>query len=106
MEQALKRLHPYTIGHMGDLNEWYYDWDDWDFQHRHQSHLIGLYPGNHLTDLTLQKAAIRSLEIKGDDRLEYGLAHQPLGTIEEWGEGLSDIPQTVDCRRTREKQHA
>ena len=66
MEQALARLHPYTIGHMGDLNEWYYDWDDWDFQHRHQSHLIGLYPGHHLTDVTLQKAAARSLEIKGD----------------------------------------
>ena len=67
MEQALKRLHPYTIGHMGDLNEWYYDWDDWDFLHRHQSHLIGLYPGNHLTDPILQKAAARSLEIKGDE---------------------------------------
>ena len=66
MEQALARLHPYTIGHMGDINEWYYDWDDWDFQHRHQSHLIGLYPGNHLTDATLLKAAERSLEIKGD----------------------------------------
>ena len=66
MEQALARLHPYTIGHMGDLNEWYYDWDDWDFQHRHQSHLIGLFPGSHLTDATLQKAAERSLEIKGD----------------------------------------
>lgn len=59
MEKALARLHPYTIGHMGDINEWYYDWDDWDFQHRHQSHLIGLYPGNHLTDSTLQKAADR-----------------------------------------------
>ena len=66
MEKALARLHPYTVGHMGDINEWYYDWDDWDFQHRHQSHLIGLYPGNHLTDATLQKAAERSLEIKGD----------------------------------------
>ena len=66
MEKTLARLHPYTIGHMGDLNEWYYDWDDWDFQHRHQSHLIGLYPGNHLTDATLQKAAEKSLEIKGD----------------------------------------
>lgn len=66
MEKALARLHPYTIGHMGDINEWYYDWDDWDFQHRHQSHLIGLYPGNHLTDATLQKAAMKSLEIKGD----------------------------------------
>ena len=66
IEKALARLHPYTIGHMGDINEWYYDWDDWDFQHRHQSHLIGLYPGNHLTDATLQKAAEKSLEIKGD----------------------------------------
>ena len=67
MEQALAKLHPYTIGHMGDLNEWYYAWDDWDFKHRHQSHLIGLYPGNHLTDPILQKAAARSLEIKGDE---------------------------------------
>lgn len=67
MEKALARLHPYTIGHMGDLNEWYYDWDDRDFKHRHQSHLIGLYPGNHLTDATLQKAAEKTLEIKGDE---------------------------------------
>ena len=67
MELALAKLHPYTIGHMGDLNEWYYDWDDWDFKHRHQSHLIGLYPGSHLTDPALQKAAERTLEIKGDE---------------------------------------
>ena len=67
IEQALTRLHPYTIGHMGDINEWYYDWDDRDFHHRHQSHLIGLYPGNHLTDTTLQKAAARTLDIKGDE---------------------------------------
>lgn len=66
---AHRRLHPYTIGHMGDINEWYYDWDDWDFQHRHQSHLIGLYPGSHITlkgTSDLAKAAARSLEIKGD----------------------------------------
>ena len=67
MEKALARLHPYTVGHMGDLNEWYYDWDDRDFKHRHQSHLIGLYPGNHLKDAVLQKAAEKSLEIKGDE---------------------------------------
>ena len=78
MEKALARLHPYTVGHMGDLNEWYYDWDDRDFKHRHQSHLIGLYPGNHLSELSaytgfpgniddLRKACERSLEIKGDE---------------------------------------
>ena len=47
-QQALSRLHPYTIGRQGDLNEWYYDWNDADTTHRHQSHLIGLYPGNHM----------------------------------------------------------
>ena len=82
---ALQQLHPYTVGHMGDLNEWYYDWDDKDFKHRHQSHLIGLYPGNHLmapspaTDSLLlpEKSSLptdsllaacrRTLEIKGDE---------------------------------------
>lgn len=66
---TIKRLHPYTIGHMGDINEWYYDWDDYDFQHRHQSHLIGLYPGHQITVANtpeLAKAATRTLEIKGD----------------------------------------
>ena len=74
MEKALARLHPYTIGHMGDLNEWYYDWDDRDFKHRHQSHLIGLYPGNHLisekwivNSEKLLEASKRTLELKGDE---------------------------------------
>ena len=67
MERALAKLHPYTIGHLGDLNEWYYDWDDWDPRHRHQSHLIGLYPGNHVSDTDLLKASERTLEIKGDE---------------------------------------
>ena len=65
----LNRLHPYTIGHEGDINEWYHDWDDWDPQHRHQSHLIGLYPGHQIdvkTTPALAAAARRSLEIKGD----------------------------------------
>ena len=72
LAQSLQNLHPYTIGHMGDLNEWYYDWDDTDFKHRHQSHLIGLYPGNHISHLSPQtshllKACERSLELKGDE---------------------------------------
>ena len=39
-QMVLERLHPYTIGKNGDLNEWYYDWQDRDPHHRHQSHLI------------------------------------------------------------------
>ncbi len=67
--QALFRLHPYTIGKDGDLNEWYYDWKDWDIHHRHQSHLIGLYPGHQLSTLStpaLANAAAATLIQKGD----------------------------------------
>ena len=65
-EKALSRLHPYTIGRDGDLNEWYHDWRDYDPYHRHQSHLIGLYPGSHLTAPDLRKAAEQTLIQKGD----------------------------------------
>lgn len=46
--------------------EWYHDWDDQDWHHRHQSHLIGLYPGSHVTDPALQAACAKTLEVKGD----------------------------------------
>ncbi len=66
-QKALQRLHPYTIGKDGDLNEWYYDWKDPDPTHRHQSHLIGLYPGSHITTPALQKACEQTLIQKGDE---------------------------------------
>ena len=80
MEKALARLHPYTIGHMGDINEWYYDWDDWDFQHRHQSHLIGLYPGNHLMNEELRT---KSYDNSADEKSKADSNHRsalPLGS--------------------------
>ncbi|MFT3753262.1 MAG: glycoside hydrolase family 43 protein [Paludibacter sp.] len=70
LEQALDRLHPYRIGKKGNLQEWYYDWEDADPKHRHQSHLFGLFPGNHITpDKTpgLANACRKTLEIKGDE---------------------------------------
>ena len=70
LEQALQKLHPYQIGKKGNLQEWYYDWEDAEPQHRHQSHLFGLFPGNHITPVTtpeLAKACRRTLEIKGDE---------------------------------------
>ena len=68
LEETTAKLHPYTIGSRGNLQEWYYDWEDWDWQHRHQSHLIGLYPGTHITAANpeLMAACQKSLEIKGD----------------------------------------
>ncbi|WP_093024651.1 glycoside hydrolase family 95 protein [Pustulibacterium marinum] len=63
-------LHPYQIGKKGNLQEWYYDWEDEAPHHRHQSHLFGLYPGNHISPLTtpdLAEACKKTLEIKGDE---------------------------------------
>lgn len=70
LESALARLHPYQVGKKGNLQEWYYDWDDEDPQHRHQSHLFGLFPGHQITPyLTPELAAAcrKTLEIKGDE---------------------------------------
>ncbi|UCE41383.1 MAG: glycoside hydrolase family 95 protein [Candidatus Aminicenantes bacterium] len=66
---ALDRLYPYQIGHKGNLQEWYYDWEDQHPQHRHMSHLIGLHPDNQISPLTtpnLSEACRRSLELRGD----------------------------------------
>lgn len=68
--QALKKLYPYQVGKKGNLQEWYYDWEDPEPQHRHQSHLFGLFPGNHISPLTtpeLANACRKTLEIKGDE---------------------------------------
>ncbi len=65
-EEALSRLHPYQIGSQGQLQEWYYDWADREPWHRHQSHLIGAYPGHQIKAGTpLAEAALKTLEIKG-----------------------------------------
>ena len=65
IQSALSRLHPYTVGQGGDLNEWYHDWRDKDPHHRHQSHLVGLYPFHHL-DQSFYPAATQTLVERGE----------------------------------------
>jgi len=70
INNALTSLLPYQVSKKGHLQEWYYDWEDADPKHRHQSHLYGLYPGNHITvekTPALAAAAKKTLEIKGDE---------------------------------------
>jgi alpha-L-fucosidase 2 len=77
LEKALARLHPYRIGKKGNLQEWYYDWEDEDPQHRHQSHLFGLFPGHQITpsaEPDLANACRRTLEIKGDESTGWSKA--------------------------------
>jgi len=70
LESALARLLPYHVGKNGNLQEWYFDWQDEDAQHRHQSHLFGLFPGHQITPYAtpeLANACRKTLEIKGDE---------------------------------------
>lgn len=46
VQKALKRLAPPKIGKDGTLQEWAEDLAQLEEQHRHFSHLYGLYPGN------------------------------------------------------------
>ncbi len=65
-ETALARLRPYQIDQEGKLQEWYYPWRDRDPQHRHQSHLFGVYPGHQIeAGSAFADAAHRTLEIRG-----------------------------------------
>ena len=71
IDKALVRLQPYKTGRKGNLQEWFWDWDDEDPHHRHQSHLFGIYPEHRLDDGVntkedLHRAAARTLELKGD----------------------------------------
>lgn len=68
--QALKKLYPYQIGKKGNLQEWYYDWDDVDPHHRHLSHLFAAYPGYSITSSgspELADAVRKSLEIRTNE---------------------------------------
>jgi alpha-L-fucosidase 2 len=63
------KLFPFQIGKKGNLQEWYKDWQDAEPEHRHISHLFGLFPGNEISPITtpaLANAARRSLELRGD----------------------------------------
>jgi alpha-L-fucosidase 2 len=76
---ARARLPPMQIGKAGQLQEWL---DDWDLeaperQHRHVSHLYGLFPSNQITQRStpdLFAAARKSLELRGDVGTGWSLA--------------------------------
>ena len=68
-QTALQKLPPMQIGRYGQLQEWLEDGDDPKDQHRHISHLYGLYPSNQIspyTHLALFSAAAKTLEQRGD----------------------------------------
>jgi alpha-L-fucosidase 2 len=73
------RLAPDRIGRDGRLQEWLDDWDATapEPQHRHVSHLYGVYPSAQLSSGTtpeLTAAARRSLDARGDQSTGWATA--------------------------------
>ena len=69
LNSQLKQLPPMQIGRWGQLQEWLDDLDDPKDDHRHFSHLYGLYPSNQISPTRtpdLWNAARKSLEARGD----------------------------------------
>ena len=66
---CLDKLPPMQIGRHGQLQEWIIDADDPRDQHRHISHLYGLYPSNQISPYQhpeLFTAAANTLNQRGD----------------------------------------
>ena len=69
IEKQLKQLAPMQIGQHNQLQEWLEDLDDPKDQHRHISHLYGLFPSNQISPYqhpALFAAARNSLIYRGD----------------------------------------
>ena len=69
MQTLLDRIPPMQIGKYGQLQEWLVDADDPKNDHRHISHLYGLYPSNQISPFThpeLFHAAANTLKQRGD----------------------------------------
>lgn len=79
LKQTQARLAPMQVGAQGQLQEWLEDWDGHapEQQHRHVSHLYGLYPSSQITRRKtpeLFHAARKSLEIRGDESTGWAMA--------------------------------
>ena len=74
---ARQRLAPMQIGKRGQIQEWLEDWKELEDQHRHISHLYGLFPGHEISPSTtpeLAEAAKIALNLRGDKGTGFGMA--------------------------------
>ena len=76
LTEKLDQLPPMQIGSWGQLQEWIKDWDDPETDHRHVSHLYGLYPSNQISPYRnphLFNAAKTSLVARGDESTGWSM---------------------------------
>ncbi len=72
-----RRLPPMQVGKGGNLQEWLEDWGDIEPEHRHLSHLWGLYPGSQISlqdTPRLAAAAKQSILMRGEAGMGFSMA--------------------------------
>lgn len=78
----LKQLPPAgQISKDGRIMEWLEDYKETELQHRHISHLYGLYPASLITPEAtpaLAEACKKTLEVRGDDGPSWSIAYKLL----------------------------
>lgn len=76
LKNVIALLPPMQVGQYGQLQEWIEDMDDPTDEHRHISHLYGLYPSDQITSKgtpELFAAARKTLEQRGDQATGWSL---------------------------------
>ena len=76
LKAMLDRLPPMQVGRYNQLQEWLQDVDDPHNQHRHISHLYGLYPSNQISPYrnpALFQAARNTLLQRGDEATGWSI---------------------------------
>lgn len=92
VKTALNKLPPMQIGQHNQLQEWLKDMDSPKDQHRHISHLYGLYPAGQISPFRnpdLTEAAVNSLIYRGDKSTGWSM-----GWKVNWWARLLDGNQT------------
>ena len=77
LKQTADRLPPMQIGQHNQLQEWLHDADNPKNNHKHLSHLYGLYPGNQISPYrhpNLLQAVKQSLLFRGDTQTGWSMA--------------------------------
>lgn len=82
LAEKLKSVPPAgNISADGRVMEWVRDYKETEPQHRHISHLYGLYPASLITPIKtpeLAEAAKKTLEVRGDDGPSWSIAYKLL----------------------------
>lgn len=74
LEQKMRKLPPHKIGKFGQLQEWFYDFDESEVQHRHLSHLFAFFPDDDITpkkNPELLQAVKTVLDRRGEENLGW-----------------------------------